>query len=79
MLRAGADGDAEKAAAVIGGGTVLAPAQAAARVMDALAEDRFLILTHPEMHDFVVGKAENPERWVRGMGKLFAQAQQLLG
>lgn len=79
MLRAGAGGDADKAAAAIGGGDVLEPAQAATRIMDALAEDRFLILTHPEMHGFVVGKAENPERWVRGMGKLFAQAQQLLG
>jgi NAD(P)-dependent dehydrogenase (short-subunit alcohol dehydrogenase family) len=63
MLRSGGDGDAAKASAVI----------------DALAEDRFLILTHPEMHDFVVGKAQDPERWVRGMTKLWARAQALLG
>ena len=30
----------------------------------------FLILTHPEMHEFVVGKAQDPERWIRGMSKL---------
>ena len=79
MLSQGTEGDAQKASAVIGGGEVLAPEQAAERVLEALAEDRFLILTHPEMKQFVVGKAEDPERWVRGMTKLWARAQALLG
>jgi len=78
MLRAGADGDAGKASAVIGGGDVLAPEQAAERIVDGVQRDRFLILTHPEMHKFVVGKAEDPERWQRGMAKLWARAQALL-
>src|SRR5438477_30923 len=56
MLRAGAAGDAARASAVIGGGDVLTPAAAAQRILDAVAEDRFLILTHPEMQDFMVGK-----------------------
>jgi NAD(P)-dependent dehydrogenase (short-subunit alcohol dehydrogenase family) len=79
MLRAGTGGDAAKASAVIGGGDVLAPEQAADRVLDQLADDRFLILTHPEMHEFVVGKAQDPERWIRGMTRLWARAQTLLG
>jgi NAD(P)-dependent dehydrogenase (short-subunit alcohol dehydrogenase family) len=79
MLRAGAGGDAAKASAVIGGGEVLAPEQAAARILDGLQQDLFLILTHPEMHQFVVGKAEDPERWIRGMTKLWARAQAVLG
>jgi len=78
MLRAGGDGDAAKASAAIGGGEVLAPEQAAERVMAALADDAFLILTHPEMHEFAVGKAENPQRWIRGMAKLRARALALL-
>ena len=78
MLRAGAGGDAGKASAAIGGGDVLAPEQAAGRILAELAEDRFLILTHPEMRDFAVGKAQDPERWVRGMGRLWARAQSLL-
>ena len=78
MLRAGADGDAAKASAVIGGGEVLGPEQAAERILDALAEDAFLILTHPEMREFAVGKAQDPERWIRGMVKLRARAQALL-
>jgi NAD(P)-dependent dehydrogenase (short-subunit alcohol dehydrogenase family) len=79
MLRAGGGGDADRASAVIGGGDVLAPSAAAARILDQLAEDRFLILTHPEMHEFVVGKAENPERWIRGMARLWRRALALLG
>jgi len=78
MLRAGAGGDAAKASASIGGGEVISPEQAAVRILDGMAEDRFLILTHPDMHDFVVGKAQDPERWVRGMSKLWTRAQALL-
>jgi NAD(P)-dependent dehydrogenase (short-subunit alcohol dehydrogenase family) len=79
MLRAGAEGDAAKASAVIGGGDVLAPEQAAERILEGLQQDLFLILTHPEMHEFVVGKAQDPERWIRGMAKLWSRAQSLLG
>ncbi len=78
MLRAGAGGDPEKASAVIGGGEVISPDEAAERVLDELAEDRFLILTHPQMREFVVGKAQEPERWIRGMAKLWARAQAML-
>ena len=34
--------------------------RAAERILEGLEQDRFLILTHPEMHDFVVGKARGP-------------------
>ena len=78
MLRAGAGGDAARASAVIGGGDVIAPAAAAKRILDDVAEDRFLILTHPEMQEFMVGKAQDPERWIRGMTKLWSRAQALL-
>jgi NAD(P)-dependent dehydrogenase (short-subunit alcohol dehydrogenase family) len=79
MLRSGAGGDAAKASAVIGGGEVLAPEEAAERILKGLEQERFLILTHPEMHEFAVGKAEDPERWIRGMTKLWSRAQALLG
>jgi NAD(P)-dependent dehydrogenase (short-subunit alcohol dehydrogenase family) len=78
MLRAGAGGDAARASAVIGGGEVLAPEEAATRILEALEQDRFLILTHPDMQDFVVGKAQDPDRWIRGMTKLWSRAQALL-
>jgi NAD(P)-dependent dehydrogenase (short-subunit alcohol dehydrogenase family) len=78
MLRAGAGGDAAKASAVIGGGDVLAPEPAAERILEGVREDRFLILTHPEMQEFVVRKAQDPDRWIRGMAKLWSRAQTLL-
>jgi NAD(P)-dependent dehydrogenase (short-subunit alcohol dehydrogenase family) len=79
MLKGGGEGDASKAAAVIGGGDVITPEQAAERILEGLHDELFLILTHPEMHEFVVGKAEDPERWIRGMAKLWTRAQALLG
>jgi NAD(P)-dependent dehydrogenase (short-subunit alcohol dehydrogenase family) len=78
MLRAGGDGDAAKASAVIGGGDVLSPEDAAERILAALAEDKFLILTHPEMQEYIAGKAQDRERWIRGMTRLWARAQALL-
>jgi NAD(P)-dependent dehydrogenase (short-subunit alcohol dehydrogenase family) len=78
MLRGGAAGDAARAAALIGGGEVLSPDEAAARMVAAVREDRFLIYTHPEMHEFVTRKADDPDRWIRGMTRLWGRAQQLL-
>jgi NAD(P)-dependent dehydrogenase (short-subunit alcohol dehydrogenase family) len=78
MLRGGAGGDAGRASAVIGGGEVLPPDQAAARVIDAVKEDRFLILTHPEMQTFIERKAADPQRWIKGMSRLWGRAQELL-
>jgi NAD(P)-dependent dehydrogenase (short-subunit alcohol dehydrogenase family) len=79
MLRGGAGGDADKANAVIGGGGVLQPDEAAARVIAAVADDTFLIYTHPEMQSFVVGKAQDTQRWIRGMTRLWGRAKELLG
>ena len=77
MLRAGSDGDAAKAAAIIGGGVVATPDEAAAAVMAGVAEDRFLIYTHPDLQQFVIGKAKDPERWISGMRRLHAKSQVL--
>jgi NAD(P)-dependent dehydrogenase (short-subunit alcohol dehydrogenase family) len=78
MLRGGAGGDPGKASAVIGGGEVLPPDEAAARVIQAVTEDRFLILTHPEMQTFIERKAADPQRWIKGMARLWGRAQALL-
>jgi NAD(P)-dependent dehydrogenase (short-subunit alcohol dehydrogenase family) len=78
MLRAGAGGDAAKASAVIGGGDVMTADEAAARILDAVERDQFLILTHPDMQQFAIVKAQDPERWIGGMTKLWSHAQSLL-
>ena len=78
MLRAGAGGDAAKASAIIGGGDVIAPEDAARRILDGVTADEFLILTHPHMREFAIIKAQDPERWIGGMTRLFSHAQTLL-
>lgn len=78
MLRQGAGGDPGRATAVIGGGEVLAPEEAARRIVAAVREDRFLILTHPEMQEFIDRKASDADRWIRGMSRLWERSQQLL-
>jgi NAD(P)-dependent dehydrogenase (short-subunit alcohol dehydrogenase family) len=77
MLAGGAGGDAGKASAMIGGGEVLSPDEAAARVVRAVTEDQFLILTHPEMQTFIERKATDPQRWIKGMARLWARSQEL--
>jgi NAD(P)-dependent dehydrogenase (short-subunit alcohol dehydrogenase family) len=51
----------------------LEPEQVAAEVMKAIAEERFLILPHPEVARYTQNRANDPERWLRGMRKLQAK------
>jgi NAD(P)-dependent dehydrogenase (short-subunit alcohol dehydrogenase family) len=77
MLR-GSTGDAKTAAAVIGGGGVLSPDDAAARIVEAVRHDAFLILTHPEMHEYMERKASDTDRWIRGMARHWERTRGLL-
>jgi hypothetical protein len=49
---------------------VLEPADVADAVIAGLAAERFLILPHAEVHEFVQRKASDPDRWIAGMRKL---------
>ncbi|SIS51807.1 Short-chain dehydrogenase [Roseivivax lentus] len=42
----------------------------AARILDGLREDRFLILPHPEAAEYARMRAEAPEAWISGMQRL---------
>jgi NAD(P)-dependent dehydrogenase (short-subunit alcohol dehydrogenase family) len=44
--------------------------QVAEAVMEALADGRFLILPHPEVGDYAVQRATEPDRWLAGMRRL---------
>jgi NAD(P)-dependent dehydrogenase (short-subunit alcohol dehydrogenase family) len=54
-------------------GVVLEPRDVAEVVADAIAEERFLILPHPEVADYEQRKAADRDRWLAGMRKLQAR------
>ncbi len=49
---------------------VLTPEQAADFVVAGLAEERFCILPHPQVLQYMRNKTENYDRWIAGMAKL---------
>jgi len=57
----------------------LEPDYVAAEVMKAIAEEKFLILPHPEVAKYFQNKANDYERWLRGMRKLQAKMMPLKG
>jgi NAD(P)-dependent dehydrogenase (short-subunit alcohol dehydrogenase family) len=73
-----------QAAATSAGGVVIAegllePEAVADAVIAGLAEERFLILPHPEVHEYVQRKAADPDRWLGGMRKLQRRIRDSLG
>ncbi|HEU5266603.1 MAG TPA: SDR family oxidoreductase [Jatrophihabitans sp.] len=58
------------AKAVAASGEIITPEQVADVVAAALADERFLILPHPEVGRFWAQKAADPQRWLRGMRRL---------
>jgi NAD(P)-dependent dehydrogenase (short-subunit alcohol dehydrogenase family) len=54
---------------------VIEPEEVAEAVVQALRDERFLILPHPEVATYFRGKAENHDRWLGGMRKLQRQFQ----
>jgi len=55
----------------------LEPERVADAVVEGLAEERFLILPHPEVAEYFRRKATDYERWLRGMRRLQASVQPL--
>ena len=43
-------------------------------VVDAMREERFHILPHPEVADYIKRKADDPDRWIKGMRRLRARS-----
>ena len=52
---------------------VLEAEDVAAVVMEALAEERFLVLPHPEVETYEQRRAGDRERWLRGMRRMQSQ------
>lgn len=49
---------------------VLTADEAAAAILDGVADDRFMIYTHPKAGAYWAKKAADPERWISGMTNL---------
>ena len=58
---------------------LLSPEVTAQRVAEAMEEERFLILPHPEVADYMVFKAKEPDKWLAAMRKLRARLVAKLG
>jgi NAD(P)-dependent dehydrogenase (short-subunit alcohol dehydrogenase family) len=67
LLGAGPGGDA------LLGPEAIEPEVVADAVIEGLADERFLILPHPQVADYVLRKAEDEDRWLRGMRRLQAR------
>ena len=63
------------AAAALLSNEVLEPADVAEAVIAGVREERFLILPHSAVADYVSRKGADPERWLRGMRRLVRRAQ----
>ena len=76
MLNAGLemeDSHGLGARVVAAAGRILEPEDVADEVLRAIHEERFLILPHPEVGEFLRRKGDNPDRWLAGMRRLQAQ------
>ena len=71
MLSSGDEPAAGPASGVVrSAGRVLEPAEVAEVVVQAIRDERFLILPHAEVHDFMQRKAADHDRWLAGMRRL---------
>ena len=59
--------------AVLTRDSVLSPDDVAEAWVASLADDRFLVLPHPEVGDYYRARALDTDRWLRGMQRLQAQ------
>ena len=64
LANSGRAGDVVLAAAAI------EPERVADALVAALAAGSFLVLPHPEAHDYYVSRATDTDRWLRGMSRL---------
>ncbi|AHH95559.1 SDR family oxidoreductase [Kutzneria viridogrisea] len=76
LLMPGVEQGNLSALAVAASGEILEPDEVAGVVVQGLAEERFLILPHPEVAKFVERKAVDRDRWLAGMRRNVDQLPQ---
>jgi NAD(P)-dependent dehydrogenase (short-subunit alcohol dehydrogenase family) len=76
MLFPDDEGDADEyGASTVRMQGVIEPEDVAEAVVRGIADERFLILPHPEVHDYWRRKVDDYDRWLAGMRKLQARAR----
>lgn len=81
LLRAGLETKSEEglgARIVAAAGNLLPPEQVAGDVVDAMREERFLILPHPEVGEFFRRRGDDHGRWLAGMQRLQARVSEAM-
>ena len=71
-------GDLDEDGGVLDGGVqgldgVLEPEAVAESAIEALKKERFLVLPHPEVLDYMRRKTSDYDRWLKGMRRLRAR------
>jgi NAD(P)-dependent dehydrogenase (short-subunit alcohol dehydrogenase family) len=72
MLMPGIEAGHTSALAVAASGRIIEPAEVADAVITGLADERFLILPHPDVADMYARKAAAPDKWLGGMRHVYA-------
>ena len=60
-------------AEVVGRDSILSPEQVADATWEAMVEERFLVLPHPEVAGYYSARAAQPDAWLTGMNRLQQQ------
>ena len=58
---------------------IIEPDDLAAVVVEAMRDERFHVLPHPEVGEYLKRKADDPDRWLKGMRRLRARTLGLSG
>jgi NAD(P)-dependent dehydrogenase (short-subunit alcohol dehydrogenase family) len=62
--------DSGRAGEIVLKDSAIEPEQVADALWDAMAEDRFLVLPHPQVRDYYLLRAGDTGKWLRGMSRL---------
>lgn len=66
-------------ASVLGHDRVLTPDEVADATWEAMAEDRFLVLPHPEVGGYYAARATDTDAWLGGMNRLQQRVEAAIG
>jgi len=69
MVTSDPKGEAEVASS----GRIIEPSEVADAVVESIRDNRFLVLPHPEVHDYEKVKVDDRDRWLAGMRRLLAR------